>query len=40
MDEQQRLTLPRRPVMDGLATEYERLAALSPDTQGDLGKCH
>ncbi|MNR33295.1 hypothetical protein D3C85_1509570 [compost metagenome] len=40
MDEQQRLTLTRRPVTDGLATKYERLAALAPDTQGDLGEWH
>jgi hypothetical protein len=40
MDEQQRLTLPRRPVTDGLTAEYESLAALAPDTQGNLGKLH
>ncbi|MNT33578.1 hypothetical protein D3C72_1695120 [compost metagenome] len=40
VDEQQRVTLPCRPVMDAMTTEHERLAALAPDTQGDLGECH
>ena len=40
MDEQQRLTLPRRPVTDVLATENESLAAFAPDAQRNLGECH
>ncbi|MNL15842.1 hypothetical protein D3C87_1368540 [compost metagenome] len=40
VDEQQRLTLPCRPVMDGLTMELERLAAFAPDTQRDLGEWH
>src|SRR5471030_2049522 len=40
MDQQQRLTLPGRPVADGLATEDKRLAAFAPDTQGNLGEWH
>ncbi|MND66730.1 hypothetical protein D3C80_581290 [compost metagenome] len=40
VNEQQRLTLACCPVADALATEYERLAAFAPDTQGDLGELH
>ncbi|MNF96477.1 hypothetical protein D3C84_792680 [compost metagenome] len=40
VNQQQRLTLTRRPVTDAVATEQERLAAFAPDTQRNLGKCH
>ncbi|MNL57144.1 hypothetical protein D3C87_1806840 [compost metagenome] len=40
MNEQQRFTLPRRPITNGLAAEDECLAAFAPDRQGNLGECH
>ncbi|MNP26773.1 hypothetical protein D3C76_1196450 [compost metagenome] len=40
VDQQQRLALPGHPVTDGMTTEHEDLAALAPDTQGNLGQGH